>query len=216
MKALTATLSVFGVSFGIGVAQAVEPTESSSGSFNVNFVQEGAFRVTLPPRVFTTRCHNWLLYYCEEISKFPRYSAEARGYYNEAVSLHQAGFLNKANILYKKAIEIEPDFSEAYSNLGAVYYLQKSIDKAKQCFEYSLNCTHGESDVPLRYLARISSSESDDVKAADYWQRAITVAEKKPNLAYPDLLREYTQFLHKTHRDVEAIVYEEKLKEYLR
>ncbi len=179
-------------------------------------MQEGAFRVTLPPRVFTTRCHNWLLYYCEEISKFPRYSVKARGYYNEAVSLHQAGFLNKANILYKRAIEVEPDFSEAYSNLDAVYYLQKSIDKAKQCFEKSLSCSDGERGMTLRYLARISSSSDDDVKAADYWQRAITAAEKKPNWAYPDLLREYIQFLHKTHRDAEAIVCEEKLKEYLR
>jgi tetratricopeptide (TPR) repeat protein len=53
----------------------------------------------------------------------------------------------KLNTLYKKAIEVEPDFSEAYSNLGAVYYLQKSTEKARACFEKSLSCTYGEREV---------------------------------------------------------------------
>ncbi|MFV3038108.1 tetratricopeptide repeat protein, partial [Klebsiella pneumoniae] len=63
------------------------------------------------------------------------HSEEALKHYNRGVDLHGSGFLNQAIAEYKLAIESDPNFEEAYSNLGGVYAAQKSYNKAIEMFE---------------------------------------------------------------------------------
>ncbi|MBI5756242.1 MAG: tetratricopeptide repeat protein, partial [Nitrospirae bacterium] len=41
--------------------------------------------------------------------------------------------------LYKKVVEIDPDYYEAYNNLGVLYYKEESLDQAAEEFKKALN-----------------------------------------------------------------------------
>jgi superkiller protein 3 len=54
------------------------------------------------------------------------------------VALAQQGKLDGAITMFQKAIQIKPDFSVAYSNLGLAYAKQGNIDQAIIIFQNAL------------------------------------------------------------------------------
>src|SRR5918998_4726699 len=51
----------------------------------------------------------------------PQESGEATGYYDEGVKYHGSGLYDEAVQAYRRAIWRDPDFAEAYNNLGNAY-----------------------------------------------------------------------------------------------
>ena len=51
------------------------------------------------------------------------------------VSYHQKGDLQNAKIYYERAIKINPNNSDAYINLGAIYQEENNLIKAQECYE---------------------------------------------------------------------------------
>lgn len=62
------------------------------------------------------------------------YSTEGAMYYNEGLDLYSRGEYSKAIQSFKTSIEKDPDFVDAYYNLGALYEYLKSYNSAIACF----------------------------------------------------------------------------------
>ena len=63
----------------------------------------------------------------------------AEDHYQKGWSFHEKNRLEEAAEEYRKALEIDPDFSLARSNLGMVYKLQKKMDDAIREWEETLS-----------------------------------------------------------------------------
>lgn len=82
---------------------------------------------------------------------------------------------------YEKAIELEPDYADAYCNLGAVRYNQGQRAAARRAFEA---CLEREADhVEANFnLANVLEEEGDDGGALAHYRRALA-----SDPLYPDL-----------------------------
>lgn len=83
-------------------------------------------------------------------------SKEAIFHYNRGVDLADKGEIEKAEIQFKKAIELKPDFFEAHYNLGRTYVMMERKEEAIQ-----------------EYLKSLAIKEDPDVYyglGAIYWQ----------------------------------------------
>ena len=58
------------------------------------------------------------------------YSTEGAMYYNEGLDLYSRGEYGKAIESFKSAVAKDPDFVDAYYNLGALYEFLKSYQSA--------------------------------------------------------------------------------------
>ena len=75
-----------------------------------------------------------------------------------------------------KAIELKPDYGEAYNNRGLAYYMIKDYDKALADFEHALKLNSGNSQSCI-YLALYYSTVVKDVdKAPDFYNKAVELA----------------------------------------
>ena len=89
--------------------------------------------------------------------------------------LNQASF-NKAIIQYKKAIQINPDFQEAYTNLGIAY---NKIDDLKMALEYSKKALtfDGKSQNATYFnIAEIYEKNRQNEKAIKFYLEAAKTA----------------------------------------
>ncbi len=87
----------------------------------------------------------------------------------------------KAVEAYETALEIEPDYSDAYCNLGAVRYNQGQRAEARRAFEACLarEADHVEANFNL---ANVLEEEGDDRGALAHYRRALAA-----DPLYPDL-----------------------------
>lgn len=82
---------------------------------------------------------------------------------------------------YEKALELEPDYADAYCNLGAVRYNQGQRAEARRAFEACLarEADHVEANFNL---ANVLEEEGEDHGALAHYRRALTA-----DPFYPDL-----------------------------
>lgn len=82
---------------------------------------------------------------------------------------------------YEKALEIEPDYADAYCNLGAVRYNQGKRAEARRAFEACLAraADHVEANFNL---ANVLEEEGEDRAALSHYRRALAA-----DPLYPDL-----------------------------
>ncbi len=82
---------------------------------------------------------------------------------------------------YEKALEIEPDYADAYCNLGAVRYNQGKRAEARRAFEACLAraADHVEANFNL---ANVLEEEGEDGAALSHYRRALAA-----DPLYPDL-----------------------------
>ena len=59
---------------------------------------------------------------------------DAKVYSNYGVILKDLGKLNEAELSTKKAIELKPDYADAYANLGMTFIYKSEHDLAIKCF----------------------------------------------------------------------------------
>ncbi len=82
------------------------------------------------------------------------YSTEGAMYYNEGLDFYSRGEYSKAIQSFKTAIEKDPDFVDAYYNLGSLFEFLKSNQSAIACFSKinQLDPTDTETIVKLAEL----------------------------------------------------------------
>lgn len=68
-------------------------------------------------------------------SLFGQASDDAKAAFNEALNKEKAGDLNAAITSYKACIKSDPEFVDAYINLGTIYYGQKNYEEAEKTFK---------------------------------------------------------------------------------
>ncbi len=86
----------------------------------------------------------------------------------------------KAIKCYKKAIEINPEFAEAYYKVACIYYNKQSLNKAEEYMKKALEKTQNSKVTYYASLADVYILSKDYGLATDYLLRAI---EKKPDNA---------------------------------
>ena len=102
---------------------------------------------------------------------------------------------------YETALEIEPDYADAYCNLGAVRYNQGQRAEARRAFEACLSreADHVEANFNL---ANVLEEEGDDRGALAHYRRALAADPLYPDLhinlalLYEKLDRERPAFDH--------------------
>lgn len=77
-----------------------------------------------------------------------RMLSEARRLNNSGVIAYHSGQYEKAQELFNKAIELEPDFTEGYNNLGLTYTEINEEDKATDAFKKAIEL---DPDLPATY-----------------------------------------------------------------
>ncbi|MBX3074939.1 tetratricopeptide repeat protein [Candidatus Obscuribacterales bacterium] len=103
----------------------------------------------------------------------------AREHYNRGVELHRSGYLNKAILEYKEAINADENMEPAYSNLGLVYTAQKSWSKALEAFDKALTMKPDRT-TSLNGLGTVLYAMKRNDEAMEKWKKAIEI---DPNFA---------------------------------
>jgi putative inorganic carbon (HCO3(-)) transporter len=118
---------------------------------------------------------------CDEYEKeIAAYPYHALAYNGLGVSyIYANAFLNEKTSLdaircFEKAIEFDPYFVEAYSNLAAVIYQQGEVKKAIELYEKTIEL---RPSVALSYynLGNLYAQEGDYSQAIRYWQKTLRV-----------------------------------------
>jgi tetratricopeptide (TPR) repeat protein len=107
-----------------------------------------------------------------QIKSFPL-SSDAYYWFERACSLDSIpATLDLAIDSYQKALEIRPDFPDALTNLGNIYYHQGAIDKARECYQKSVSFdpNHIASNFNL---ANILEEEGSLLQAIFYYKKAL-------------------------------------------
>jgi len=98
-------------------------------------------------------------------------SLQAIEYYNEAIEAQQKGDLEQAKTLYQKAIYINPQFKQAYNNLGSVYFQLGDYQKAEEFYRKALSIDD-KYEIAWKNLAFLYASRKDFDKFFEYWKKA--------------------------------------------
>lgn len=96
---------------------------------------------------------------------------EAQAYRQKGIELQKestSGSIEKAEIFFKQAIELDPCYADAYNDLGVIYEAKGSLDIAQQ---YYLKAIEANPDYLNSYsnLALLYEGKSDLKQAYYYW-----------------------------------------------
>lgn len=104
------------------------------------------------------------LFFCLCTNAAFSYSTESAMYYNEGLDLYQNGEYSRAIESFKQAVAKEPDFVDAYYNLGAIYEYLKSYQSAIACFSKIHQLQPKDSETILK-LAELYNKVGNSEKA---------------------------------------------------
>lgn len=127
----------------------------------------------------------------------PTKSAEAKAYYNNGHDNLEAGDYPKAVANFKLAIAADPNYIDAYDNLGLVFRQMDLLDSAERYYLIS-HKKYPKGAVALRNLAVVQEYRGDYEKAIEYYKQAKAIDTKDPE-SYYGLSRMY--FLLKKYKE---------------
>jgi len=111
-----------------------------------------------------------ITYYKRSIEFYP--SAQAYTFLGWSYSLK--GLLNKAIEHCKIAIKLDPDYGNAYNDIGAYLFMQKKLDEAIPWFEKALRSTnYANYCYPYLNLGKIYEVKGRWKLAMDYFKNAL-------------------------------------------
>jgi tetratricopeptide (TPR) repeat protein len=106
----------------------------------------------------------------ENIAK--KETGDPQALYEQAIQKQNEGRLAQAEILYKKALKIDPRHLAAMNNLGVVYMNQNKYEQAIESFNEALNIRHDY--VKAHYnLACVYAQKNDVARSLFYLKNAI-------------------------------------------
>jgi len=109
-----------------------------------------------------------------QIKSFPL-SSDAQYWFERGCSLDSIpASLDLAIESYEKALEIQPDFPDALTNLGNTYYHKGEMEKAKACYQKSLS--YEPNHVAANFnLGNMFEEEGVLLQAIFYYKKALSV-----------------------------------------
>lgn len=107
----------------------------------------------------------------------------AQEFYNQAKAAAQQGLTQQAMELYQKSIDLDPNYGQALTGLGAMLLLQKKIDEAQPLFEKALSIDPNHATA-LVNLAMIDQARGKPESAL---QRLRQVIARNPEYAEAQL-----------------------------
>ncbi|MEP7164484.1 MAG: tetratricopeptide repeat protein [Ferruginibacter sp.] len=110
-------------------------------------------------------------------------SDKARGYYNDAYDYFDKGNFKKAIVLYKLAIAEDPDFIDAYDNLGLAFRQLDLGDSAEHYYLISLQ-KYPNGYTANQNLAIVEELRNNFEKALSYYKKLITLEAENPEGYY--------------------------------
>lgn len=105
----------------------------------------------------------------------------ASDYFAQGNSLYQQGRYQEAEEAYRRAIELEPNNADYYSNLGVTYYTLQRMDEAIAAFRTALQ--HAPSDAALHYLLGAALLQVNRLDEAE--QSFVRANQLDPKLGEP-------------------------------
>jgi len=108
-----------------------------------------------------------------EIKSFPL-SSDAHHWFERGYALDSdPGTLDLAIEAYRKALEIRPNFPDALTNLGNIYYHQGELEQAKACYQRSVSFDPNHLAANFN-LGNIMEEEGSLLQAIFYYKKALS------------------------------------------
>jgi len=120
-------------------------------------------------------CLTWPVFSQGELKE--ELKKEAKSYREEAYRLQSMGDLKGALTYYKKAIELFPDYVEAYNDLGVVYESLGDRNQALAMYKKALEIDKGYLPTYTN-LALLYEEEGDIKEATYYWKKRLDYGQK--------------------------------------
>ena len=96
---------------------------------------------------------------------------EAVRYFREGLEAQRSGKLDQALSAYMKSIHANPNYVQAYNNLGTAYAQKGDVSKAEELYNQAI-AIDPYYPTALKNLALIYADRGDYEKFVDYWKRA--------------------------------------------
>jgi tetratricopeptide (TPR) repeat protein len=113
-------------------------------------------------------------------------SSTAQEHFREGNDLSRAGEFDKAAEQYEKALETDPEYVDAMTNLGVAYYNLGQLDKAIEQYNKAIKIAPSDADIRSNLAAahvqkHQSTSDPEELdRAVEQYEKAI---ELNPDLA---------------------------------
>ena len=131
-----------------------------------------------------------LSYYCSAQGKIITYdtskttvSEKARKYYNDAYDQFDKGNFTKSITLYKLAVAEDPDFLDAYDNLGLAFRQLNMLDSAERYYLISYN-KNPNGFTANQNLAVVEEIRNNYEKALRYYTKLTELEHENPEGYY--------------------------------
>ena len=127
-------------------------------------------------------------------TKANAYTTEGAMHYNEGLDFYTKGEYSKAIQSFKVAVEKDPDFIDAYYNMGSLYEFMKSYNSAIACFSkiHQLDPNDSENTIKLAelyhrvgnterslfYLSKIKDSDEQYGRAKNLKNQIVLASQK--------------------------------------
>lgn len=98
------------------------------------------------------------------------FQKQAKDYRARGLELQQSGDLNSAMSFYRKAVELDPLYAQAYNDIGVLYEAGADMDKAEESY---LRAIKADKNYLGAYsnLALLYEEKRDLEKASFYWRK---------------------------------------------
>ncbi len=124
---------------------------------------------------------------------------QAKKLYNDGIKAMQEGKPDLAIIAYKGALTNDPDYVDAYLNLGAIYFEQKSYDEALEMFRTAVDKDDQNVDAWAN-IGRVESVLKRTVEAQSAFESALAI---EPNNG--QILKELGKVLYTRSQFADAV-----------
>lgn len=105
------------------------------------------------------------------------FNLDAAQAYNQALDLYINGKTDDAIIQFKRSVSLDPEFTDAYYNLGSIYRYNNQLDLAEEAFQKVLSLKPNDSSVNYD-LALIYIQKNDYKRAISFLNLVKTDSER--------------------------------------
>jgi len=142
-------------------------------------IEENQAAPTLPDDVYEEIIAHYRNHRYDLVKQYIARSQESgvrdkRLYFLSGILAWEAGNYEQAKTAFKQAIDLDPEYSDAYNNLGILYMRDKEYTEAESAFHKALeNPLYLTPEKALVNLGKLMEAEKNDKAAEQYYRHAI-------------------------------------------